>query len=102
TDLDRVPDQVEQIGPLERIAAREYHQRLAERTDLVQESITWFGGQLLVVSLRLRRGAAMYAGKVAGLGHFPDHQHRGLVEVHGVSPLLDENGLQLEDHARTR
>ncbi|SPE35998.1 hypothetical protein SBA6_500053 [Candidatus Sulfopaludibacter sp. SbA6] len=27
----------------------------------------------------------MYARKVAGLGHFPDHQHGGLVEVHRVS-----------------
>ena len=94
-DLDRVADQVEQVGPLERVAAGEHHQGLAERADLVQQAIALFGGQFAGAAFRLRRGAAMYAGQVAGLGGFPDHQHRGLVEVHGVSPLLDDNGLAI-------
>jgi hypothetical protein len=37
----------------------------------------------------------VYTGEVAGLRGFPDHQHRGLVEVHGGSPFLDDNRLQL-------
>ena len=87
-DLHRVADQVEQVGPLQRIAAREHHQRLAERADFVQQAVSLFGGQLVRVPLGLGRGPAMHARQVAGLGHFPDHQHRGLIEVHRFSSLF--------------
>ena len=84
-DLDGVADQVVEVGPLERIAAGEHHQGLAEGADLVEQAIALLGRQFFRVALGLGRGAAMYAGEVAGLGHFPDHQHRGLIEVHCVS-----------------
>jgi hypothetical protein len=92
------PDQLKQIGPLERVAAGEHHEGFAKRTDLVQQAVALLGRQFGIAALGLCRRAAMYAGKVAGLCGFPDHQHRGLVEVHGVSPFLDVNGLQFGCH----
>ena len=82
--LTRVADQVVEVGPLERIAAGEHHQRLAEGADLVEQAVALFGGQFLGLPLGLRGRAAMDAGEVAGLGGFPDHQQRGLVEVHAA------------------
>ena len=44
-DFHAVADQVEQVGPLERVAAREHHEGLAERADLVEQAVSLFGGQ---------------------------------------------------------
>ena len=56
----------------------------------------------LRVPLRLGRSAAMHARQVAGLGHFPDHQHGGLIEIHRFSSTgsLEETELHLSCHEK--
>jgi hypothetical protein len=82
-----VADQIVEIRPLQRVAAGEDHQRLAERTDLIQQAETLCGCQLVRVAFGLGGGAAVDAGQVARLRNFPDHQHRALVEVHRCSRI---------------
>ena len=64
-DLDGVADQVEQVGPLERVAAGEHHQGLAEGADFVQQAVSLFGGQFGGAPLRTapRRGSGRRRGR---------------------------------------
>ena len=66
----------EQVGPLQRIAAREHHQRVPEALDLVQQGEPFLGGQLVRVALRLGGSAAVYTGEIARLCSLPDHKQR--------------------------
>src|ERR1022692_3437405 len=92
-DFHGVADQVVEVRPLERIAARKHHQGLPKRADLVEQAIALFSRQFLRVPLGLSRGPAMYARQIASLGGFPDHQHRGLIEIHRFSSSYSQKQL---------
>ena len=67
-DPDAVAHQVEQVGPLQRIAAGEDHQRLAEAADLVQQAVALLGGQFVRDGARIgpRRGSGRRPGRRPG------------------------------------
>ena len=86
-DLDGVADQVEQVGPLQRVAAREHHQRLAERADLVEQAVSLLGGQLVRSSARTgrKRGSARTPGRRPG--SLPRSPASGLDRSSSSSPI---------------
>jgi hypothetical protein len=84
-DLHAVADQIVEIRALQRVAAGENHQGIAEGFDLVEQFETLRGVEFLRMPARLGGCAAVYACQVARLGYFPNHEHRGLVEIHRVS-----------------
>src|SRR5579872_4507037 len=84
-------DQIEQVGALERITPGKYHQRVAERADLVQQTITLFRAELARVACLHGGCPAMHAGQVAGLRYFPNDQQWRLIKVHGTSTCGDDN-----------
>jgi len=88
-----VPDELEDVRALERIAAGEDEERNLKVGDLVDEVGGLVGGELAGVGQGLRGGAAVLTGEVAGLRGFPDGEERravvvecghGLADVHGI------------------
>ena len=83
-------DELEQVGALDGIAAGEHEDRDLERFDLVDKLLAFVGAELHGVALGLRGGAAVHAGEVAGLCHFPDGDEGALVEVDGVDERVHD------------
>src|ERR1019366_6870594 len=74
-DLHAVADQFIKVRALQGVAAREDHQRIPERFDLVEQFETLRGIELLRMPARLGGCAAVHACQVARLGYFPNHEH---------------------------
>ena len=88
--LPRVTDQVKQVLPAERLAAREYqhrHERLApaQLGQLFDESLGLGGGKIPDVRLVRLQPAAMDAGQIA--------PNRRLPEEHAQDPIGGSRGL---------
>jgi hypothetical protein len=84
-DFPRMGDQFEQIRPFDGVTASENEDGNFEVGDLIDELLAFLGREFHGVALRLRGGAAMHAGQIAGLGDFPDGDERALVEIDGVN-----------------
>ena len=81
TETDTPHQERKEIGPLQRIAARNNHLWIAKRADRLQQSRSFFGRQFERIALRHGAGATVHAGEVARLGQLPNHQERGVIEV---------------------
>ena len=86
------PDQVEQVRPLERVAAgeHEHRRRRAEPGDLRHEVTRLGCRQLPGVPVRPGLGPAVHAGQRARLGHLPDDDERPHADV--VPPVAYRRG----------
>ena len=85
-----MPDQLEDVGALQRVAAGEDEERNLELGDLVDEAGRLHGVELAGVRLRLRGGAAVLAGEVACLRGFPNREKRRAIVVelcHGLGDV---------------
>jgi hypothetical protein len=56
----RPTDKIEQVGALERIAAGEYHERVAKGADLIEQAVSLVGVQLVRVAAGHGRCAAVH------------------------------------------
>ena len=81
-----VRDELDEVGPLRRITAREDHQRYTHFREAPEQRLGLFGVELPRVSARLRAGSAVGAGQVAGLGRLPDSDERTVVKLRHGSP----------------
>ena len=100
----RVAEQLEQVGPLERVATGEdHHRRAGEAGDLLNEGLGFRGAQLARIGLLLRRGTAMLADQVAGLGDLVvEHQRTAREIIRGVGACGMEMDLLLGLFLRAR
>ena len=82
-EVHGAPDQVEQVGARQAVAAGEDEDRVrpAEPGDLVDQRQALGGAQLARERLGQGAGAAVPAGDAARPGDLPEHQHRALREV---------------------
>ncbi len=80
-----VADQLENILALQRIAAREDEDRNVHVGDLVDQRLAFLVRQFVGVGNRLRGGAAVLAGQIAGLRDFPDGKKRRFVVINPAS-----------------
>ena len=76
-----VLDELEDVGTLERITAGEDEDGDFHFGDFVDELFAFGGGELVGMGDGLGRGAAVFAGQIAGLGYLPDDQERLFVVV---------------------
>jgi hypothetical protein len=74
-------DQLEQIGPFDRIASREHKNWNLQGRDLINQALALSGAEFHGVAIRLGGGAAMHTRQVTGLRHFPDGNERAFVEI---------------------
>ena len=94
-----VADQLEQVGPLQRVAAGEHDRRPPrKRGRLVQQGLRQLRRQLLRVRMLLGRGPAVLAHQVAGLRDLVVEHQRIAAEILGrvegwVHKETEENGL---------
>jgi hypothetical protein len=78
-----VGDELEDVGPLERVPTGQDEQRPAEAADLVDQGEAFRRRQLVRVAQRHGLGAAVATGEIARPGDFPDDDERRLLEVPG-------------------
>jgi hypothetical protein len=74
-------DQLEQIGPFDRVASREHKNWNLQGRNLIDQVLALSGAEFHGVAIRLGGGAAMYTRQVTGLRNFPDGNERAFVEV---------------------
>src|SRR5437868_8146337 len=78
-------DQLEQIGPLDRISAGKHEDRHLHVRNLVDKRLSFLGTQFPWITIRLCGGAAVHTGQIASLGHLPNCNEGALVEIDGVN-----------------
>ena len=76
-----VLNQIEDIRTLQGIAASEHEHRSFQFGDLIDETFRLSGGEFKRAADRLRTSAAVNAGKVTGLGSFPNDDEGPLIEI---------------------
>ncbi len=77
-------DQLEKVRPFNWVASRQHENWNLQGGDLVDQLFAFIGAEFHGVPIGLRRSAAMDAGKVACLGHFPDGDEWPFVKVDRV------------------
>ncbi len=81
-------DQLEQVRPLDGIAAREHEDGRLHLRYLADQVLALRRGEFQRMAIRLSRCAAMHAGQIAGLSNLPNGDERALVEVDGVDSRI--------------
>jgi hypothetical protein len=75
-------DQLEDVWPLQRIAAGEHGQRpLGKLIQQIEQLLSVRRGEIPGVTPRLRTGAAVLARQVAGPRHLVKHHERPVLEI---------------------
>ena len=77
-------DQLEQIGPFDRVASREHKNWNLQGRNLIDQVLALSGAEFHGVIVRLGGGAAMHTRQVTGLRHFPDGEEWEFVEFNRI------------------
>ncbi len=93
-----VADQFEKVGPLNRVASCQYEDWNLQSRDLVDQLFTLIRAEFHRIAVRLGRCAAVHAGEIACLGHFPDGDERPFIEVSCVDLRVHEPISARESH----
>ncbi len=80
-----VADQLEDVRPLQRVAAGQDEDGHMQGGNLVDQRLSFGVGQLVGVGEGLGGGAAVLAGQIAGLRDLPDGQKRGFVIIQAAA-----------------
>jgi hypothetical protein len=84
TCRSRMVDQLKQVRALDRVVPGENKYRHLPGRDLIDQRFSFGSAQLPGIALGLGGSTAMYAGKIARLGNFPDGDEGSLVEIDGL------------------
>ena len=95
-DFGAVADDVEDIGPLEGVAAGDDEEDGAEPAGFIEEGEGLLDVQLPGVPAGPGLGPAVEAGERAGLGYLPDHDKGGSVEVELADSGFSRSGRGLD------
>jgi hypothetical protein len=77
-------DQLERIGPFDRVASREHKNWNLQGRNLIDQVLALSGAEFHGVIVRLGGGAAMHTRQVTGLRHFPDGEEWEFVEINRI------------------
>ena len=83
-------DQLEKIGPLNRVASCQHKDWNLQGRDLVDQMLTLVRAEFHGIAVRLGGCAAMHTGQIASLSHFPDGNEWPFVEVDRVDLRVHE------------
>lgn len=77
-------DQLKQIGPLDWVTSSQDENGDLQSRNLIDQMSAFICAEFQWIAIRLSRGAAMDAGEVTGLSHFPDGDEGAFVEIDRV------------------
>jgi hypothetical protein len=96
-----VRDQLDEIEPLRRVAAREHTERRAHGGERREELLALRRRELSRIEVRRGAGAAVRAHQIAGLRGLPDGNQRVVIEVERRATTSEQIGGAL-GHCRPR